>query len=120
MEASDLVDLKNSDVLRQDLLAGNLGPEQEACHSDRMTLMYSLAQAVDFLHAYNVIHRAIHPSSFVWFPSTCTWKLVGFGSSAASGNTAPLDYDLNYAPPELVQADHLGRVSTLPGTCIKI
>ncbi|KAK9833700.1 hypothetical protein WJX74_003155 [Apatococcus lobatus] len=96
----------------QDLLAGQLDAEQEACHADRMMLIYSLAQALEFLHAHNVIHRAIHPSSFVWFSSTCTWKLVGFGSSAASGCTAPLEYDLSYTPPELVQADHLGRSNT--------
>lgn len=94
----------------QELLTGQLNAEQEACHADRMMLIYSLTQALEFLHAHNVIHRAIHPASFVWFPTTCTWKLVGFGSSAASGCTAPLDYDLSYTPPELVQADHLGRV----------
>ena len=69
------------------------------------TAMASSLQAVDFLHARNIVHRQLNPNNLMWFPAQQRWKLIDFSAWARSEEDVPLHYALRYAAPELLVAD---------------
>ena len=69
------------------------------------TAMATSLQAVDFLHARNIVHRQLSPNNLMWFPAQQRWKLIDFSAWARSEEDVPLHYALRYAAPELLVAD---------------
>ena len=72
---------------------------------DDPTAVISSLQAVDFLHARNIVHRQLNPNNLMWFPAQQRWKLIDFSAWARSEEDVPLHYALRYAAPELLVAD---------------
>ena len=72
---------------------------------DNPPAVTSSLQAVDFLHARNIVHRQLNPNNLMWFPAQQRWKLIDFSAWARSEEDVPLHYALRYAAPELLVAD---------------
>ncbi|KAK9817191.1 hypothetical protein WJX72_010853 [[Myrmecia] bisecta] len=89
-------------LTRMDRNPGSLGSKD---------ILVALAEAVNYLHSRNIVHRGISADSLMWFDSTSRWRLAEFGSWGRRGADAPLSYTLRTAAPEVVAADAMGMLA---------
>ena len=88
-------------------------------HGRHSTAVASTLQAVDFLHARNIVHRQLNPNNLMWFPAQQRWKLIDFSAWARSDEDVPLHYALRYAAPELLVADLHGVSDAFMLSCCR-
>eukprot|EP00892_Ulva_mutabilis_P003621 jgi/Ulvmu1/1630/UM113_0007.1 len=74
-----------------------------------LQVIQHVAERLVDLHGAGYVHRDLKFSNVIWLPRENRWTLIDFGCAAAIGETAPLSFTLQYAPPEVVQAMRAGR-----------
>ena len=73
-----------------------------------VAVLANVATRLRDMHAAGYVHRDIKPENMMFLQRENRWTVIDFGCAARAWATAPLDYTLVYAPPEVAQAVHAG------------
>eukprot|EP00892_Ulva_mutabilis_P000203 jgi/Ulvmu1/10183/UM006_0139.1 len=73
-----------------------------------LQVIQHVAERLSDLHAAGYVHRDLKLSNVMWLPRDNHWTLIDFDCAARIGETAPLSFSLQYAPPEVVRAMQAG------------
>ncbi|CAG8531834.1 8121_t:CDS:2 [Paraglomus occultum] len=75
---------------------------------DIKVIVYSLAEAIKYVHDKGIVHLDIQPGNFVReVGSENKWRLIDFESARVDGEEDVSSSTLRYAPPELIKASTL-------------
>lgn len=80
---------------------------------EKLSLAIKMAHSLARLHKYNIIHKDINPTNFIWNRKTGEVRLIGFGISTEVVREAPQFVNLNYleGTAAYISPEQTGRIN---------
>jgi len=80
---------------------------------EKLSLAIKMTHSLAQLHKYNIIHKDINPTNFIWNYKTGEVRLIDFGISAEAAREAPQFVNLNYLEGTLsyISPEQTGRIN---------